>query len=224
MPELSADPPRHRLLIELRDGKALDPSSARAYLRQLAHLCSLRLRGEPFVTALEAGGLAGWMQADAGGAQLHVLGDPLRITTVQIVASTPLDAELVLRFSARSFAAREAVGTDPLSPGQHWKTTAERAELRQICEWAIAEVRSGKDLARATTLVVGAGLVDELAGELLARIAEGVHALHASADPKLALAHGEGLGEALLLLRHAGVRVGEDLELACDEDTTGADE
>ncbi len=221
--DCSPDAEQHRLLLELRDGRTLDEGALKAYLRQLAHLCSLRLVSEPFVTALEPSGLAGWIHADEGGAQLQTWGDPLRLATLSLVSSGPLDAEQVLRFSALSFAAREAVASDPLSPGEHWKTTAERAQLRELCEWAIGEARSGKDLARATTLVVGAGLAEELAGELLARIAEGVRALHASTDPKLALTHGEGLGEALLLLRHAGVEIAEDLRPGRAEPATGVE-
>ncbi|HTW98594.1 MAG TPA: hypothetical protein VMD59_07445 [Acidimicrobiales bacterium] len=205
LPQLLPAGERHRLIIELRDGKPADEQSIRTFLRRLGDLCGLRCLGEPMATRLADGGCAGWLHAAEGGAQLLYSDEPATMLSVDLVARHELAAEQVVRFSALYFEAREAVGADPRRPGEHWRLTAEAAELRQLCEWAIAEARSGRDLARATTLVVGAGLEADLAHDLLARIAEGIAELHAANDPKLALTHGEGIGEALMLLRQAGV-------------------
>jgi hypothetical protein len=193
------------LIIELRDGKPVDEPSVRSYLRQLADLCGLRSLGEPTATRLSEGGCAGWLHAAEGGAQLQSWGEPSSFITVDLVTRVRVDAGEAVRFSALFFEAVEAVAADPRRPGEHWQLSAEAAELGELCRWAIAEARSGRDLARATTLVVGAGLEHELAADLLARLAEGIAELHAAGDAKLALTHGEGIGEALMLLRRAGV-------------------
>ncbi len=204
-PELAPAAGRQRLIVELRDGKPLDEPSVRAYLRQLADLCGLRATGEPVALRLADGGYAGWLHAAEGGAQLQSWGEPSSLVSVDLIARHVLDAEQVVRFSVLFLEAREAVAADPAHPDGHWRLSAEAMELRQLCQWAIGEARTGRDLARAATLVVGCGLEHDLAGALLARIASGIAELHATGDPKLALTHGEGLGEALILLRHAGV-------------------
>jgi hypothetical protein len=205
VPTLSGGSDFQRLIVELRDAKPLDEPSVRTYLRQLSDLCGLRTIGEPFALRLDDGGYAGWLHGGAGGAQLQCWGEPASFIAVDVIARHALDPEQVVRFSVAFLEAREAVASDPARPGEHWQLSAEAVELRNLGEWAIAEARSGRDLARAATLVVGAGLEHELGEALLARIAGGIRELHAAADPKLALAHGEGIGEALLLLRHAGV-------------------
>lgn len=204
-PELAPSTDRARLIVELRDGKPLDEQVVRAYLRQLGDLCDLRAVNEPAVLRLEDGSFSGWLHGAHGGAQLLSWGEPSSLVSLDLVARHVIDPEQVVRFSALFFEAREAVATDPRRPGEHWQLTAEAVELRQLCDWAIAESRSGRDLARAVTLVIGAGLEQELAEPLLARIGRGIADLYASHDPKLALTHGEGIGEALMLLRHAGV-------------------
>jgi len=77
------------------------------------------------------------------------------------------------------------------------------AELHELCEWAIREARSGEELAAVAALVVGADLWPVFGVALEDRIFERVRAIHATWEPREALRHARGIGEALCMLtRH----------------------
>jgi len=92
--------------------------------------------------------------------------------------------------------------THPTDFYWHFKQDASK-ELLQICSWAIEHATSGKELASAARLVVGANLVGLLGGDLRERIDDRVRDLYAKKDPGLVLAHANGIGKALTLLREA---------------------
>ncbi len=99
--------------------------------------------------------------------------------------------------------------THPTDFYWHFKQESS-SELLQICSWAIDQATTGKELAAAARLVVGARLVDTLGADLRARIDERVRELHAKRDPDLVLTHADGIGKALQLLNDSSPRARDE--------------
>lgn len=83
----------------------------------------------------------------------------------------------------------------------YWYSKSRRSSLTTLCEWAVDEASTAKEIASVARLVAGAGLSDVLGPTIEAKILDRLRDARDAKRPTDALKDARWMGEALETLR-----------------------
>src|ERR1700734_739592 len=91
--------------------------------------------------------------------------------------------------------------------GHYWYSKSRRSSLVSLCEWAVDEATSAKEIASVAHLVAGAGLADVLGPTIEAKVLDRLREARDGKGASEVLKDARHLGEALeTVQRHQGDR------------------
>lgn len=85
--------------------------------------------------------------------------------------------------------------------GHYWYSKSRRSSLTELCEWAVDEATSAKEIAAVAHLVAGAGLTDLLGPTIEGKILNRLREARDAKRPGEALKDARWMGQALEALR-----------------------